>query len=161
MPVLEVATAARAVLSVEPDQARELAEELSEAASNNQDAVGADQLLESAEKIAGACGAHQLVSEIRRRRGALFERRAASSEGLARVMWLRDAIRLYGEAGDAASLDRAQSAYAAAGVEAQDHLQTVGSTVTISRESIEAQVEALTLAWPRRPARCAPWHPCP
>jgi Domain of unknown function (DUF4209) len=145
MPILEVSTAARAVLSVEPEQARQLAEELTEVAGRNPDPTGADQLLESAEKIAGPSGAPELVSEIRRRRGALFEHRAASSEGLGRVLWLRDAIRLYGEAGDGTSLGRAQRAYEAAGLDAQQHMQTVGSTVTIGRGDIEAQVDALTL----------------
>jgi hypothetical protein len=145
MPIMELAMATGGLLSVDPDAAKALAEELIHEAPRCPQRIGQQQLLEAAEHIAQPSGHHAIVKDARRLRAQSFEAEAAERPGLVSIMWLKQAIDLFGQIGDAEALERVQRSYEDAGREAQGELRVVSNVITIRREDIERQVDALTL----------------
>lgn len=86
-----------------------------------------------------------MANEAKRARAASLAGVADATTGIARLHWLREAIELYAELGDAETLARLRALYEHAALEAQSELKTISSTTVIERSKIEEWVDSLRL----------------
>lgn len=134
------------LLTIDPPSAIESARSLVDFALASPDDDGRRQLLEAAERIARVSGEGELTNQAKRARAESLAALAQRTVGLQRLHWLREAIALFQQLGDAATLDGLRRQYEQGGQEALGELQTLAGTVVLERNEIEAMVNRMKLA---------------
>ena len=143
---LELAQASAGLLTIDPQSAVESARSMVDFALDGPDGEARRQLLEAAERIARVSGGGELANRAKRFRAESLAALAQGTVGLQRLHWLREAIALFQQLGDAATLDRLRSQYELGGKEALGELQTLAGTFVLERDEIEEMVNRMKLA---------------
>lgn len=143
---LELAQASAGLLTIDPPSAIESARALVAFALAGPDDEGRRQLLEAAERIARVNGDGVLANDAKRARAASLAGLAERTVGLQRLHWLREAIAIFQQLGDATALADLRRQYEQGGQEALGELQTLTGTVVLERDEIEGMVNRMKLA---------------
>lgn len=159
--ILEIIERGAGLLATGKDSASQFAEDLMEAGGKRTTAtLGADQLLGAADRLFRACGAPDRGNAARARLAVLHEGDAGQAQGLLRQHHLREALRLYRDAGDSTAVDRLRPEFERAGHEAVAELRSIETEQSFTRDEIAEAVSRLRIG--RQPALAAlltlPWE---
>ncbi len=144
--LLELAKAGARILSLEPGDVRQLREDLATTVDASPQLAGKQQILQTCVVLARTVGDPESPTAHLRAEAELCEQHAGGQTGLGRQYWLREAIRLYREAGDGESQQRLRTAYEEAGAQINEgDLFTATGEVVISMDDVRRDAEAKTL----------------